>query len=95
MDYARFSRGLKAQIAKEEERAMDAGVPPVPRGRIGPHAIRAWAELDDEVAVKREIIRTVADIKLKRDPKGTRKPFGAHRLDWRWKLAPDGEASTA
>ena len=35
-------------------------------GRIGDPAVAAWQELGDDVPVKREIIRTVADIKLLR-----------------------------
>lgn len=59
------------------------------RGRIGEQAVAAWAALGDEVAVKREIIRVVADIKLKPAAhKGDRRPFGRHRLDWRWKFGP-------
>ena len=53
---------------------------------IGEHAARRWAELGDEVAVKREIIRLVADIKLLRAGKGNRAPFGAHRLEWTWRF---------
>ena len=41
--------------------------------------------------MKREIIRTVADIKLLRAGKGSRKPFGRHRLDWRWKFGPESD----
>lgn len=64
IDFVRISKGLEAQIAEHEARAAEAGIPPVLRGRIGPQAVTAWAELGDEVGVKREIIRTVAGIKL-------------------------------
>lgn len=66
IDFVRITRGLEGQIAEHEARAAEAGIPLVLRGQIGPHAVAAWAELGDEVAVKREIIRTVADIKLLR-----------------------------
>jgi hypothetical protein len=56
------------------------------RGRLGADAVAAWAELGDEVAVKRDIIRTVADIRLVPAGKGSRKPFGRHRLEWTWKF---------
>ena len=79
---ARAERNLLAQIAAAEAHAADAGVPPVLRGRIGPQAVQAWAELGGEGAAKREIIRTVAQVKLLRAGKGTRQPFGRHRLVW-------------
>jgi site-specific DNA recombinase len=88
VSFARVEKGLTAQIAEHERRAADAGVPPVLRGRIGEQAIGAWAELGDEVAVKREIIRTVAEIKLRPAGKGSRRPFGRHRLDWQWNFGP-------
>jgi hypothetical protein len=89
VDYVRFSRGLETQIAEQEATAADAGIPPVLRGMVGEHAMARWAEIGDEVARKREIIRTVADIRLLRAGKGSRQTFGAHRLDWRWVLGPD------
>jgi hypothetical protein len=65
------------------------------RGRIGPEAAQRRAELEDELAIKRDIIRTVADIKLLRAGKGTRQPFGRHRLEWRWKFGPDADTEAA
>ena len=70
VSFARVEKGLMKQIAEHEKRAADAGVPPVLRGRIGAQAVAAWAELGEDVAVKREIIRTVADIKLRPAGKG-------------------------
>ena len=58
-------------------------------------AVAAWAELGDEVAVKRDIIRTVADIRLKPAGKGSRRPFGRHRLEWRWKFGPEYDDAAA
>jgi site-specific DNA recombinase len=82
---------LQAQIDQYEAKARDAGIPPVLRGRIGPQAVAAWAALGDDVAVRREIISVVADIKLKPAAhKGDRRPFGRHRLDWRWKFGQPG-----
>ena len=95
IDFVRISKGLEAQIAEHEAREAEAGIPPVLRGRIGPEAVSAWAELGDEVGVKREIIRTVAGIKLlPARYKGDRSPFGAHRLDWTWKFGPDSDQDT-
>lgn len=86
---------MTAQIADHEERAQEAGIPPVLRGMLGEHAARKWAELGDEVAVKREIIRTVAEIRLLPAGKGSRQPFGAHRLDWKWRFGPEAEENGA
>ncbi|MEV6345932.1 recombinase family protein [Actinoplanes sp. NPDC051851] len=91
ISFARAEKGLLDQIAQHEQRASEAGIPPVLRGRIGKQAVAAWAELGDEVAVKREIIRLVADIKLLPAGKGSRKPFGRHRLEWKWNF---GEQDT-
>ncbi|AYF30776.1 resolvase [Micromonospora tulbaghiae] len=87
--YARAEKGLLAQIAEHEQRAADAGIPAVLRGRIGDHAVQAWQELDGNIPVKREIIRLVADIKLLPAAyKGDRSPFGRHRLHWNWNFDP-------
>ena len=86
ISFARAEKGLLHQITQHEQAAAEAGVPPVLRGRIGPEAVKAWAALGEDVAVKREIIRTIAQIKLLPVGKGTQpQPFGAHRLDWTWR----------
>jgi site-specific DNA recombinase len=95
ISFARAEKGLLAQITEHEQRAADAGIPPVLRGRLGPQAVQAWAELDNELAVKRDIIRTVAEIKLLRAGKGSRVPFGRHRLEWHWKFGPDTDTEAA
>jgi site-specific DNA recombinase len=95
ISFARAEKGLLAEIARHDARAAEAGIPPVLRGRIGEQAVQAWAELGDEVAVKRDIIRTVADIRLRRAGKGSRRPFGRHRLDWRWKFGPEYDDAAA
>jgi hypothetical protein len=83
VDYVRFERSLTARIQEAEAKAKESGIPPVLRGRIGPQAVAAWAALADDLAVKREIIRTVADIELlPAAHKGERRPFGRHRLNW-------------
>jgi DNA invertase Pin-like site-specific DNA recombinase len=89
ISFARAEKGLLAQIAEHDARAAEAGIPSVLRGRIGAEAVAAWAELGDEVAVKRDIIRLVADIRLIPAGKGNRRPFGRHRLDWRWKFGKE------
>ncbi len=95
ISFARAEKGLLSQIAEHEQRAADAGIPPVLRGRVGPQAVGAWADLDDELAVKRDIIRTVAEIKLLRAGKGSRVPFGRHRLEWHWKFGPESDDEAA
>jgi len=89
-DWLRISRGLESQIAAQDKIASDARIPPVLRGRIGPEAVSAWSALGDDVAVKREIIRTVAEIKLMPAPVGDRS-FGRHLVNWRWKFGPQDE----
>ncbi len=45
--------------------------------------------------VKRDITRTVADIRLKPAGKGNRRPYGRHRLEWRWKFGPEYDDDAA
>ncbi|HZM79500.1 MAG TPA: recombinase family protein [Candidatus Limnocylindrales bacterium] len=63
VSFARMEQSLIKQIADAERQATDAALPPVLRGWLGPHAAADWARLDG-VAVKREIIREVLDIRL-------------------------------
>ena len=90
---ARMVKATLAGIAEAEARAADAGVPPVLRGRIGPEALSAWQALGDDVAVKREIIRLVAQIKL--FPAGRGRTDWSitdeNRLQWRWKFGADDD----
>jgi hypothetical protein len=58
------------------------------RGRIGAEAIEAWQALGDDVAVKREIIRTVAEIRLKPSHIGDAS-FVPHMVIWRWNFGQD------
>jgi hypothetical protein len=85
--YARISRGLEAQIAEQEKISAEAAIPPILWGRIGPEAIGARAALSDQMAVKRDIIRTVAQIKLLPPVNGDM-TFGPHRLNWSWRFGP-------
>ncbi|MGH3649041.1 MAG: recombinase family protein [Micromonosporaceae bacterium] len=84
VSFARVEPGLMKRITEAEQRAEDAGVPPVLRDMIGPDAMASWARLGDEVGVKREIINTIAEIRVKPAGKGNRN-FGPHRVVWRWK----------
>jgi hypothetical protein len=92
VSFARTEKGLLAQIAAHEKAVSEAGIPPVLRGRIGAQAVQAWADLADDLPVKREIITTIAQIKLLPVGKGSRRPFDAGRLDWRWRLGGDQAA---
>jgi hypothetical protein len=63
-------------------------LPPVLRGRLGSRAAAHWDAL--ELPVKREIIRTVADIRVEPIGAGQIVPV-ADRVRWRWLLVdPDG-----
>ena len=94
ISFARVEQGLTAQIAGHEARAAEAGIPPVLRGRIGPEAVQAWADLGDEVAVKREIIREVLSIELLRT-QGDNRKFGPHRLRLGWAYGETEPAAMA
>lgn len=91
--FVRIEKGLRAKITAAEERAVSASVPPVLRGRIGEHAVTAWNELADdraeEIPVKREIIRAVAQIRVKREGAGT--TLTPDRINWRWITDTDGD----
>ncbi|HZM75187.1 MAG TPA: recombinase family protein [Candidatus Limnocylindrales bacterium] len=97
VSFARMETKLLADIDRAEARAKDAALPPVLRGWLGPHAAADWARLDG-VAVKREIIREILDVRLL--PYDSANPaFGMHRLRLRWWWEQDqsggGEAVTA
>jgi DNA invertase Pin-like site-specific DNA recombinase len=93
-DFIRISRGLEAQIAEQDAAAVEAGIPSVLRGMIGDKAVPRWAQIGDEVARKREIVRCVAEIRLMPVGKGLRS-FSPARLDWRWRLGDPGEGREA
>jgi hypothetical protein len=79
---------LLKKIAAAEAEVKEAGIPPVLRGMIGPHAAEHWLAIGDDVARKREIIKEVLELKLLPVGKGAR-TFGPHRVWRRWKLADD------
>jgi site-specific DNA recombinase len=86
--YAHAEKGLLRRIADAEQRALAATVPAVLAGNIGPQAEAGWARLD--VAVKRQIIRAVADIRLRRVGVGQwRSADMEDRLEWEWLIGPD------
>ncbi len=88
VSFARAEAGLIKKIAEAEQAAQEAGIPPVLRGMIGPHAEAEWLALGDDVARKREVIKEVLELRLMPVGKGTR-TFGPHRVWRRWKLADD------
>jgi len=88
VSFVRAEAGLIRKIAEAEQAAQEAGIPPVLRGLIGPHAEAEWLALGDDVARKREVIKEVLELKLLPVGKGTR-TFGPHRVWRRWRLADD------
>lgn len=84
----RSINGLLARIEEEDEKAGQAQVPPVLRGRIGPGASAAWSEIDD-IAIKRQMFRICADIRVMRIGKSGAKCVPAEdRTIWTWSLGP-------
>ncbi|WP_244870533.1 recombinase family protein [Catellatospora sp. IY07-71] len=92
--FRRVEPGLIQRIKGAEAKAREAGVPPVLRGMIGPHAEAEWAALGDDVARKREIIKEIFELKLMPAGKGTRK-FSGSRVAKRWLLLDDDAAVPA
>ena len=91
LSFARMEKSLLAGIGEAESRAAQLGTPPVLRGRVGPGAAAAWAALgedsEDGLAVKRDIIRTVAALELMPVGAGVRRSLGnPDHLKWTWKL---------
>ena len=92
-EYARISKGLKAGIAAAEARAKETSIPPVLRGRIGKHAKREWANLADNLPVKREIIREILSIELLKADSNAR-TFNPARLKLAWNYGEPTEPDT-
>jgi site-specific DNA recombinase len=59
VDYARISRGLEAQIAHSGEDLGGSGDPAHPAGTHRPEATAASAAFSDQMAVKRDVLRTI------------------------------------
>jgi DNA invertase Pin-like site-specific DNA recombinase len=76
-------RGLVAVIEDAEQRLQGATLPSVLVGNIGPRAKAGWDALDMDA--KRLLIRTVADIRVRRVGRGYRVPV-QDRVEWRWLL---------
>lgn len=86
--FGSIEKSRKAAIAEAERQAAEVDIPPVLRGFLGAQAISAWAALGGNVAVKREIIRAVARIKVFPAGKGRRdwSLTDPDRLSWEWKF---------
>jgi DNA invertase Pin-like site-specific DNA recombinase len=89
ISFARTEKGLLTRIAEEEAKTTGSSLPPVLRGRIGEAAAEGWERAD--LAVKREIIRLVADIRVSPAGKGRRNVPIRQRIagNWRWLIGPD------
>jgi site-specific DNA recombinase len=82
--YSEIEQDRLARIAEAEKRAQVA-IPSVLAGNVGPQAAQRWAGLD--MAVKRQIITAVSEIRVKPVGKGSRVPV-AERVVWRPLLGP-------
>lgn len=92
VEYVEMRRGLVPQIEYAEARAEKLSLPAVVSGRIGRHAVGAWAGLDGDIAAKRDIIRSIASIRLLRAKPG-RGSLGPHRVDITWLVGDAGSAA--
>ncbi len=79
---------LLEAVGEAEGRAQAAALPPVLVGNIGPQAQAGWDALDFEG--KRLIIRTIADIRVRRVGRSRRVPV-QDRVEWTWLLGPASE----
>jgi site-specific DNA recombinase len=83
----RAEKGLLARIIEEEAKTAEITLPPVLRGRIGEAAAASWKR--DDLAIKREIIRLIADIRIAPAGKGRRGiPVRERIATWHWLLGP-------
>mgnify|MGYP000005008269 CR=1 FL=1 len=90
VSFARTEKGLLTRIAEEEAKTTEIALPPVLRGRIGEAAAASWKQ--DDLAIKREIIRLIADIRIAPAGKGRRGVPVRERIStWRWLLGPERE----
>jgi DNA invertase Pin-like site-specific DNA recombinase len=85
--FARAEKGLLARIKEAERVAQAATLPPVLVGNIGPQAQAGWDALD--LMGKRQIVQTVADIRVRRVGRGRTVPI-RDRVAWTWLLGPQG-----
>jgi len=86
MAFADAESRLLARLEEAESRANKSAVPPVLRGTMGPEAASRWAAL--ELGAKRQVISTIADIRLKRIGCGRRNYDMRDRVSWTWLLGP-------
>lgn len=86
----RTINGLKEGIAKQREIISHSEIPPVLRGRIGEDASKFPGY---DLAIKRQIIKGVADITVKpvKGDKGKIRPV-SKRIEWRWLIGGDQAA---
>jgi DNA invertase Pin-like site-specific DNA recombinase len=90
--FGRVEGKLLGRIAEAEDRAQVLAVPAVLRDRIGTGAAAVWAGLDLEV--RRQIISTVADIRVL-PVHGRRGVPVPDRVAWEWRLGdPDTDPAS-
>ena len=86
--WERRARSLAVNLREAQKLAQSTTLPPVLAGNIGPEAAGRWDSLD--LAIRRQIIKATADIRVKKSPygRGLRVPV-ADRIEWRWLIGPD------
>ncbi|MCW2900628.1 MAG: Resolvase domain [Streptosporangiaceae bacterium] len=78
-EFIRFKEALSTRIADAEARAEQASIPPV---------LRAGAVDWDDIAVSRQVVGHLADVRIKPAGKGRKVPVW-ERVTWTWLIGPD------
>jgi site-specific DNA recombinase len=93
VSFARAEKALLDRIQAADDIAQAATMPTVLRGKLGKQARTGWDDLDRDG--KRQLIRTVADIRVRRSEPWQRGPRALpvhERVEWRWLLGPTAQS---
>jgi hypothetical protein len=87
--YANATRALLTRIEAAEQLMSATTIPPVLAGKLGDRAADTWLGLDTDI--RRQLVRTVADIRVKRVPPGLWRRYvpAVNRIVWRWLIGPE------
>lgn len=80
---AKIEARLLPQIEEASARAQPVPVPQVLRELVGDQVREAWSLLD--VGVRREVVSILAEIKVGRTIRGSRRPLGPDRIEIQWR----------